>query len=50
MQAQPFLERNMHPRNIVFAYTKALEFCLEELNKLAVKLDVNNREGLCSLL
>lgn len=49
-QAQPFLERGVHPRHIVFAYTRALDFCLEQLDKIAMKLDVNNKEAVMSLV
>lgn len=40
--AVPFLEKNMHPRTIVSAYTKAMEDALEVLDASTVKLDVND--------
>lgn len=41
--AEPFLERLMHPTVLVSGYYKALEDALEILNKISVKLDMNNR-------
>jgi len=48
-QALPFLDR-MHPREIVFAYVKALDVVLATFDNLAVKLDVNNRAEMLSLV
>ena len=42
--AEPFLERMMHPTTIVTGYYRAMEDALEILNKIAVKLDVDNRK------
>lgn len=48
--AQPFLDRNMHPRHIVGAYVKALDESLSVLDRMCVQLDVNNRESMLSLV
>ena len=48
--AQPFLDRNMHPRHIVGAYIKALDTGLEVIEKMCQQLDVNNREQMMSLV
>jgi len=49
-QAIPFLENNMHPREIVFAYMKALEAAIEALEKLSIKLDTNDRSQMLSMV
>jgi T-complex protein 1 subunit gamma len=48
--AEPWLQRNMHPRNIVGAYMKALNKSLEVLEKLATPLDVNNKDQMMNLV
>src|SRR5688572_3389612 len=48
--AQPFLDRNMHPRHIVGAYIKAMDESLAVLDKMCVKLDVNNRQSMLDLV
>jgi len=35
LAAKPFVERNIHPTIIVSAYHKALNFCLDILQKVA---------------
>jgi len=42
--AEPFLQRNMHPRIIVGAYMKVLDKALETLDKVAQSLDLNSAE------
>jgi len=49
-QSVVFLERNMHPREIVFAYTKALDTALETLEKLAQKVNTDNKEEMLTLV
>lgn len=49
-QAQPFLDRNMHPRHIVGAYIRSLDVALETLDKMCIKFDVNNREQMLNLV
>lgn len=44
------LERNMHPRIIVFALMKALDASLEALDKIAKPLDVNDRAAVLRIV
>jgi len=48
--AQPFLDRNMHPRHIVGAYVKSLDESLAVLDKMCVRLDVNDRSAMLNLV
>lgn len=48
--AEPFLQRNLHPTQIVAAYYKALEAALHVCSTLAVEIDVNNREEMRRLI
>lgn len=48
--AQPFLEKNIHPRLIVGAYMKALDEAITVLGKFSLHLDINNREQLMDLV
>ena len=48
--AQPFLDRNMHPRHIVGAYVKSLDESLAVLDRMCVKLDVTDRDAMMSLV
>lgn len=41
--AQPFLARNMHPKNIVIAYIRALECALKALDDIAIEVDITDR-------
>jgi len=41
--AEPFLEKNIHPTVIIRGFFKALEDATDVLDKLAVKVDPNNR-------
>lgn len=40
----------MHPRNLVFAYIKALDTALEVLDEVAKPLDINDREWMLRLV
>lgn len=42
--AEPLLERNIHPREIISGFTKALEDSLEYMRSIAHPLDLKNRE------
>jgi len=48
--AAPFLKKEMHPRLIVSAYTKALDDALEVIESKAVTLDVSDREKMMSIV
>lgn len=48
--AQPFLDRNMHPRHLVGAYVRALDCGLETLEKMAQPLDVNDRDRMMDMV
>lgn len=50
IQAQPFLQRNMHPRVIVGAYIRALDEALAVIEKSCIKLDTTNRDAVLSLV
>ncbi|KAL6051397.1 T-complex protein 1 subunit gamma [Balamuthia mandrillaris] len=44
--AEPYIIKDVHPTIIIRGYFKALEDGLAELQKIAVKLDVNNRDDI----
>jgi len=48
--AEPFLQRNMHPRVIVHAFMKAKEIMEATLEKNAMKLDLDNREEIMNIV
>ena len=48
--AEPFLARNMHPTVIVKAYHQALEAALAVAEKLAISINVSNREEMRALV
>lgn len=48
--AEPFLVKNMHPRIIIAAYYQALETALEQLNKHAIALDLNDKQRLLNIV
>src|SRR5689334_19826731 len=48
--AEPFLLRNIHPRNIVGAYINALDDALTVLNQHSIPLDISNRSSLLTLV
>lgn len=48
--AEPFLERNIHPTVIIRGFFKALEDVTEILDKLAVKVDYNDRAELLKVV
>jgi len=41
--AEPWLEKNMHPRTIITAFTRALDDALAYLKTIATPIDLNNR-------
>jgi len=43
-QMKPFVEEGVHPRTIIRSVRKATQMALEYLDKVAVKIDVNNKE------
>jgi thermosome len=45
-RAEMLLDQNIHPTVIIEGYKKALNYALEELSKIAVKVDVNDRSML----
>lgn len=48
--AEPWLEKNMHPRTIITAYTKALDDAVAHLKAIAVPIDLANRAELLSVV
>jgi T-complex protein 1 subunit gamma len=48
--AEPFLQRNMHPTVIVRAYSRALEYALQQAEKMSTKVDLQNKEQMRSLI
>ena len=48
--AEPFLEHHIHPTVIIRGYVKALEDALEVINKLAFKIDTNNKEQMMKIV
>ena len=48
--AQPFLERNMHPRVIVSAYIKALDSAIAVMDSACLPLDTNDRNAMMALV
>ncbi|BES82081.1 thermosome subunit alpha [Pyrodictium abyssi] len=43
-RAENLLDENIHPTTIIEGYKKALDFALKELAKIAVKVDINDRQ------
>ena len=48
--AMPFLERKMHPTEIVGAYRKALEDALNTMKSMSRPLDVDDREQMLTVV
>lgn len=48
--AEPFLHRNVHPTQIVAGYNKALQYALTVCKKIAVPVDIQDREQMKSLV
>ena len=48
--AEPFLEHHIHPTVIIRGYVKALEDALEVIDKLAFKIDTNNKEQMMKIV
>ncbi len=42
-KAESLLDENIHPTTIIEGYKKALDFALQELQKIGVKVDINDR-------
>ncbi len=43
-KAETLLDENIHPTTIIEGYKKALDFALEELSKIGMKVDINDRQ------
>eukprot|EP01117_Protostelium_nocturnum_P013414 TRINITY_DN49_c0_g2_i1.p1 TRINITY_DN49_c0_g2~~TRINITY_DN49_c0_g2_i1.p1 ORF type:complete len:552 (-),score=208.87 TRINITY_DN49_c0_g2_i1:122-1777(-) len=48
--AESWIEKGTHPRLIIGGYTKALQDSLDVIDRLAVKVDTNNREELLKIV
>jgi len=48
--AEPFLQRNMHPRHIVTAYIKAMECAMDYCKSNCTVLDTSNREQMLQIV
>jgi len=48
--AESWIEKGTHPRLIIGGYTKALEDALQTIDKLAVRVDLNNRSELLKIV
>jgi T-complex protein 1 subunit gamma len=48
--AEPLLRRNMHPRIIVAAYSKALQSALDFIENKCIKLDVGNKAQMMDIV
>eukprot|EP01100_Stratorugosa_tubuloviscum_P004366 TRINITY_DN2091_c0_g2_i1.p1 TRINITY_DN2091_c0_g2~~TRINITY_DN2091_c0_g2_i1.p1 ORF type:complete len:549 (-),score=307.80 TRINITY_DN2091_c0_g2_i1:226-1872(-) len=48
--AEPWLEKNLHPTIIINAFRKALEDGLVHLEKIAIKIDINNRQEMLKII
>jgi T-complex protein 1 subunit gamma len=48
--AEPWLEKNMHPRTIIQGYTKALDDALAHMKSIAIPVDVTKREDLLNVV
>lgn len=49
-QAEPFLERNMHPSVMVRAYHRAMEVALATCERLAVPIDTDNEDEMRGII
>lgn len=47
--AEPYLTRGVHPRTIISGYTRALEDSIEFLQRVAWKIDLNDRAQVIAL-
>jgi len=48
--AEPWLEKNMHPRTIIMGYTRALQDALEHMKSISVPVDTNNRDQMLNIV
>jgi len=48
--AEPWLEKNVHPHEIIGGYAKALDDAISIINKLAVHVDINNRSEMLKII
>jgi T-complex protein 1 subunit gamma len=48
--AEPWLEKQMHPRTIIMGYTRALTDALEYMKSIAVPVDTNNRDQMLNIV
>jgi len=49
-QAVPFLEEGVHPQLIVKAYRRAVDYAVEHVNNIAMKIDKNDPEAVRNIL
>ncbi len=42
-KAESLLDENIHPTTIIEGYKKALDFALQEIQKIGIKVDINDR-------
>jgi T-complex protein 1 subunit gamma len=48
--AEPWLEKNIHPKIIIDGYKQALEDAMALIDKMAVKIDINNRSEMAKIV
>lgn len=48
--AEPFLQRNMHPRHLVTAYIKAMDTAVDYCKDHCITLDTNNRDQMLNIV
>lgn len=48
--AEPWLERNTHPRVIINAYTRALDDALKHLEAIAVTVDASDKQEMMNVI
>lgn len=48
--SEPWLEKNIHPHQIIGGYSKALDDAITIINKIAVNIDINNRAEMLKII
>jgi len=48
--AEPWIEKNVHPHVIINGYVKALEDCLQTMEKCSITVDMNNRSEMIKVI
>lgn len=48
--AEPWLDKGIHPQQIIGGFAKALDDTIELLNKLSINVDVNNRKEMLDII